>query len=149
MEDYNLLWGYLLYDNGEKMKMRFFGILISLLTLTILSLAGCSAISSDVHHQQPFGPTGFTLSPQQNYNYTLPAINKGNTVNFSFSSSGALVYYWVYDPNTNMILTGNGGNKVSSGAGSFIAASSGEYTIQFHCSGVLSSSAITINGTIN
>jgi len=98
---------------------------------------------------QSFGPTGFTLIPQQNYNYTLPAINKGNTVNFSFSSSGALVYYWVYDPNTNIILTGNGGNKVSSGAGSFIAASSGEYTIQFHCSGVLSSSAITINGTIN
>ena len=98
---------------------------------------------------QSFGPTGFTLIPQQNYNYTLPAINKGNTVNFSFSSSGALVYYWVYDPNTNIILTGNGGNKVSSGAGSFIAASSGEYAIQFHCSGVLSSSSVTISGTIN
>jgi len=125
-------------------------ILLEILAIVLtLSLAGCSAIRSAVNHQQSFGPTGFTLSPQQNYNYALPAINKGNTVNFSFSSSGALVYYWVYDPNTNMILTGNGGNKVSSGAGSFIAASSGEYTIQFHCSGVLSSSAITINGTIN
>ena len=130
-----------------KIRVVVASICMGLLAFTLVT--GCSNISSVVNHQQTFGPTGFTLSPQQNYNYTLPAINKGKTVNFSFSSSGALVYYSVYDPNNNTILTGDGGNKVASGAGSFVAASSGEYTIQFHCSGVLSSSAITINGTIN
>ena len=122
---------------------------IGVLLLAFTLMTGCSAISSAVNHQQTFGPTGFTLNPQQDYNYTIPGINKGNTVNFSFSSSGALVYYTVYDPNNNTILTGDGGNKVASGAGSFVAASAGNYTIQFHSSGVLSSSSITISGTIN
>jgi hypothetical protein len=131
------------------MKIRMLVASIGTLLLAFTLMAGCSAISSAVNHQQTFGPTGFTLNPQQDYNYTLPGINKGNTVNFNFSSSGALVYYTVYDPNNNTILTGDGGNKVASGAGSFVAASSGNYTIQFHCSGVLSSSSITISGTIN
>jgi hypothetical protein len=129
------------------MRMKVCTIFVSIcIVLASLSLmVGCSAIKQ----QQSFGPTGFTIGPQGNYNYSLPSINKGNTVNFNFSSSGALVNYYVYDPNNNTILTGNGGNKVASGAGSFIAASSGEYTIQFHCTGIISSSAITISGTIN
>jgi hypothetical protein len=121
---------------------------ICILLLALSLMVGCSAISSAVNHQQTFGPTGFTIGPGQNSDYNVTA-NKGNTVNFNFSSSGALVTYYVYDPNNNTILTGDGGNKVASGAGSFVAASSGGYTIQFHCTGILSSSAITISGTIN
>ena len=91
----------------------FVSICIVLASLSLM--VGCSAIKQ----QQSFGPTGFTIGPQGNYNYSLPSINKGNTVNFNFSSSGALVNYYVYDPNNNTILTGNGGNKVASGAGIF------------------------------
>ena len=127
------------------MKLRTLLASLFLMSVILSLLAGCSVIN----RQQTFGPTGFTLSPQENYDYTLPEINKGSSVSFSFSSSGALVNFYVLDPNNNTILTGNGGNKTASGAGSFVAAASGQYTVEFHCTGILSSSAVTISGTIN
>jgi hypothetical protein len=127
------------------MKLRTLLASLFLMSMILSLLAGCSVIN----RQQTFGPTGFTLSPQENYDYTLSEINKGSSVSFSFSSSGALVNYYVLDPNNNTLLTGNGGNKTASGAGSFVAAASGQYTIEFHCTGILSSSAVTISGTIN
>lgn len=127
------------------MKIRALLASLFMMSVILSLLAGCSVIN----RQQSFGPTGFTLSPQENYDYILPEINKGNSVSFSFSSSGALVNFYVLDSNNNTILTGNGGNKTASGAGSFVAATSGQYSIEFHCTGILSSSAVTISGTIN
>lgn len=126
------------------MKIRTVFALVCMLLVGLSLMLGCSAIKQ----QRSFGPAGFTIKAGGYYDYSIPSINQGNTVNFNFSSSGALVTYYVYDPNNNTILTGNGGNKVASGAGSFIAASSGNYTIQFVSSGIISSSAITVSGTI-
>ena len=96
---------------------------------------------------QAFGPTSFNIGTGSG-NYTIPSANAGDTVEFQFTVAGASVYYSVLDPNNNIILTGNGGNKVMSGSGSFIASNSGNYLVHFKSSGILTPSVITVNGTI-
>ena len=96
---------------------------------------------------QSFGPTSFNIGTSSG-NFTVPTVSAGDTVNFQFTAAGSLVYYSVLDPNNNIILTGDGGNKVASGQGTFIASSSGTYTINFKSSGILTPSVMTVNGSI-
>jgi trimeric autotransporter adhesin len=95
-----------------------------------------------------FGPTSFNIGTSSG-NYTIPSVNAGDTVEFQFTVAGASVYYSVLDPNNNIILTGNGGNKVMSWSGSFIASTPGTYRINFKSSGILTPSVITVNGDIH
>ena len=97
---------------------------------------------------QSFGPTSFNIGIGSG-NYSMPSINVGDQIQFNFTSAGSLVWFSVLDPNSNIILTGSGGNKVASGAGSFVAASAGTYTINFKSSGILTPSVITVNYTQN
>lgn len=96
---------------------------------------------------QSFGPTSFNIGTSSG-NFTVPTVSAGDTVNFQFTAAGAPVYYSVLDPNNNIILTGDGGNKVASGQGTFIASSSGTYTINFKSSGIVTPSVMTVNGSI-
>ena len=81
---------------------------------------------------------------------SIPSLNPGDRVDFSFTVAGSQVRYWVQDPNpnNNWILTGNAGNLVMSGGGSFIAASSGTYFLHFVSSGILTPSVLTIYYTV-
>lgn len=96
---------------------------------------------------QSFGPTSFNIGTTSG-NFSIPTVSAGDTVNFQFTAAGSLVYYSVLDPNNNIILTGDGGNKVASGQGTFIASSSGTYTINFKSSGIVTPSVMTVNGSI-
>ena len=65
------------------------------------------------------------------YNYYLPSLTKGQTVNFTLKIDGAPLTYWVRDPTyTNVILTGKVDSSGTGGSGSFTALLDGVYTIE-------------------
>ena len=97
---------------------------------------------------ESFGPSSFNIGTGTG-NFPMSSIGVGDQIQFQFSSAGSLVYFSVLDPNNNIILTGSGGNKVASGSGSFIASSSGIYTINFTSSGIVTPSVLTVNYTQN
>jgi hypothetical protein len=114
-----------------------------LLLLVIVTLAGCS-ISKDVN----FGPRSFNIGTGWG-DFNLPSIKAQDRIDFNFTSAGAEVKYLVRDPNGNTVLVGYGGNKVQSGQGSFIGAVEGVYVIHFESGGILTSSVLTVSGTVH
>jgi hypothetical protein len=115
-------------------------------TTTEMVNGNMSIIANFKRQPQSFGPQSFNIGIGLG-DFTIPSINSGDKVEFQFSAAGSTVYFSVLDPNSNTIITGSGGNKVASGSGSFIASSSGTYTIHFKSSGILTPSVITVNYT--
>ena len=115
-------------------------------TTTMMVNGNSNIIANFTRLPQSFGPTSFNIGIGSG-NFSIPSINLGDRVEFQFSAAGSLVYFSVLDPNSNTILIGNGGNKVASGSGSFIASSPGTYTINFKSSGIVTPSVMTVNYT--
>jgi len=95
-----------------------------------------------------YGP--YTLSiPAGGYGYeSIPSLSPGDRVSFSFTVTGSSVHYSVEDPSYNIILTGYGGNAVTSGNGDFIAASSGTYHLYFTSTGIVTPAVLIIYYTV-
>jgi hypothetical protein len=81
--------------------------------------------------------------------YYLPVMSSGHSVYFNFDVTGPGLYYWVLDPNNNLILLGNGGNSVyMSGNDSFITPMDGVYVIGFYSTQQGIQSTVTLNYSI-
>jgi hypothetical protein len=71
------------------------------------------------------GATGVTI-------FSMQAQHPMDRFSFEFQVAGdAQVYYWIYAPDNNIVLTGNRGGPANSGSGAFIAATTGYYGIRF------------------
>jgi hypothetical protein len=123
---------------------------VILLASIMFTIVGCSsgggAPPATTRAPYVSGPQSFNIGTGSG-NYTINGVNVGDRIEFNFTVAGADVTFSVLDPNGNTILNGNGGNKASSGSGSFIASSAGGYNLHFISSGILTSSVLTINYT--
>jgi hypothetical protein len=106
-----------------------------------------SVIANFVKQPTSFGPSSFNIGKGSG-DWTIPSINIGDRIEFNFTVAGADVRYSAKDPNGNTILTGNSGNKCSSGSGSFIASTDGDYKLYFTSTGILTPSVLTVYYTI-
>ena len=101
--------------------------------------------------------TGFTLS--------IPSLQPGDRVSFTFTGTDCHVYFQVFDPYGNIILIGNMKELIkalgianegyttcslasASGQGAFIAAASGAYEIVFSPEGIVPLTVLTTNYTV-
>jgi hypothetical protein len=84
------------------------------------------------------------------YGNLFVTLNTGDTLSFNFivNPSQSSTWYWVIDPNGNIVLTGSGGNKVMSGQGTITALVIGSYNVRFESSGILTSTIMTYSYTI-
>jgi hypothetical protein len=103
-----------------------------------------------VYPQSPtyYGPYILYVSNGPSF-YYLPAMSSGHIVNINFTVSGPAVYYWVLDPNNNVVLFGNGGNSVFMSAfDTFTTATDGVYVIGFFSTQQSNLSIVNINYSI-
>ncbi len=76
-----------------------------------------------------YWPPSTSFLPQPFF-YYLPPLTTGQTVNFTFKSSGPQISYFVRDPASVVILTGKTDSVTLTGSGSFTASISGVYGIE-------------------